>query len=154
MTNEALQEIKTMRERLDRLEAGIKAKADGGRWVPGFNGRYYYPAPDSEEFCDVSTWENDTTDEHRLRAGMVFRTPEEAAEVGKQMYYQRWYRRFGDWDGKGEALKAFYHEDKIKTRTINHYDESTYFSSESACRAAIDEIGEGNFLRYVLGVRE
>ena len=55
------------------------------KWKPKTNDFYYYPSLRDFELNNLRIWTDDEIDNHLLSLGLVFRTQEEAAKVGKIM---------------------------------------------------------------------
>lgn len=55
------------------------------KWKPKTNDFYYYPSLRDFELSNLRIWTDDEIDNHLLSLGLVFRTQEEAAKVGKIM---------------------------------------------------------------------
>ena len=158
-------ELKELRERLEKLEAEKIEEPQLKRWKPGEGVRYYYV-----NYCnnigDIH-WSNDDNpfDNFQYLIGNCFKTPEEAEEYRKQIEYTARYKNYIeehseqlDWDNQEQKKFAVYYDcdDKIigveQIKTFK--DQGTiYASSEEIIRDAIHEIGEDNFKKYVLEVK-
>lgn len=143
--------------------AELKKQGQSEKWVPEDNDEYFIPCPTNPSYFEDTYWDNDNYDRHRLKANMVFRTEKEAAEAGKRMYYTHWYQSLSDvteemWADKNQKKWfAYWNNEDNKACFDCRYTckfEGTYFTTKEKCRAAIDEIGEENFKRYVLGVEQ
>jgi hypothetical protein len=148
------EEIAKLKHKIAELEEAAK----GGRWTPDNDENYYYPDPTAYDFWSHHYWKGDEIDHHLQRAGMTCPTEEEAAEIGKRMYYRQWFDSLSDAPKEwvSDVWTAAYNENGKRIRIIGNFlrQACTYFASEESCRKAIDTIGEENFIKYVLGVRD
>lgn len=155
-------EIKELRERLEKLEAEKIEEPQLKRWKPNENERYH-TIDDNGDDCDL-IWDNDRYDNWRYLIGNCFKTKEEAEEYKKQIEYTARYKNYIeehsepiDWNNRfQEKYYAGYHFTDKKIFTDYNYNLKNldiYASSEEIILDAIKEIGEDNFKKYVLGVK-
>ena len=154
-------EIKELKERLEKLEAKIE-EPQSKRWEPEHNEHYWLIEGES---IHESLWFNDADDNWRYLTGNCFKTKEEAEEYKKQIEYTARYKNYIeehseplDWHNESQYkyFPEFYsNEGRINIDyycTIKHQGV-IYASSEQIIEDAIKEIGEDNFKKYVLGVK-
>jgi hypothetical protein len=147
-------EIAKTKQRLMELEEMMKKE----NWKPCWDDKYYIPVPTNAGFQSFSLWRGNENEISLKDAGMVFYTKEEAIEVGKRMYFRQWFESMSDaddWNGE-EYWSAFwfYQKDSIDVwNTTYKVAGGIYFSTKEKCIEAIDVIGEDNFIKYVLGIK-
>ncbi len=61
-------------------------------WKPLYGDIYYCPDITQDTFVFQFTWYNREDDEHRYKAGLIFKDRIKAIEQGKKIYYNTWYR--------------------------------------------------------------
>lgn len=155
-------EIKELRERLEKLEAEKIEKPQPKRWKPKVNDKYYVTLTDGD--IVGMHWDNDAEDNLRYLFGNCFQTKEEAVEYKKQIEYTARYKNYIeehsepiDWEGEQKKWYAeFDTEDgNIEVNCVYGYKVQgvIHASSEQIIKDAIKEIGEDNFKKYVLGVK-
>ena len=155
-------EIKELRERLEKLEAEKIEEPQSKRWKPKVNDKYYVTLTDGD--IVGMHWDNDAEDNLRYLFGNCFKTKEEAEEYKKQIEYTARYKNYIeehskplDWNNRfQEKYYASYNfaDKKIFTDyAYNLKNSDIYASSEQIIEDAIKEIGEDNFKKYVLGVK-
>ena len=125
---------------------------------------YYTPNYRSRIFYDKLSWCDDSLDNLLYECGMVFRTEEEAAEKGKAEYYTKRFAAKSDVTDEMNRIvditkwyALWDYEDKsiyFYSWCVIEQQGSVSFSSRAKLKEAIAEIGEDNFKRYVLGVKE
>lgn len=163
-----ISEINNKIERMETELAELKtivaqANEYDSKWKPEKGEKYYYPVPTSEDngLYLSSIWSEDDIDKYNYVAGMVYRTKEEAIDVGKRMYYRHWYESMSDvtpqmWEDsyipKYFAYLSWLYKSIKYVYSTDSFAQNVYFSSEEKCSEAIDKIGEDNFIRYVLGI--
>ncbi len=133
------------------------------RWKPEEND-IYWTAYDNG-ICGDSTWENDKVDKWRYLIGNCFKTFEEAEEYKKQIEYTARYKNYIEEHSEPINWKDFEQEkyfaefncefDKIDVDSCCYLKSQGTIcaSSEQIIWDAINEIGEDNFKKYVLGVK-
>lgn len=164
---EIMEQIKLVQKFADKNIEKLKDKIKQTdelqeKWEPERGKRYYFANPACSAFWSLSVWENDEIDNHRYKAGIIRKTEEEAAELGKFMYYRQWFRELSDvteemWkDGTKDKFYAYYNwiEEEVWYDSYRVYmDENAYFTSTEKLSEAIKTIGGEEILRrYVLGV--
>ena len=153
-------EIKELKERLEKLETSKVEVDKPKRWKPKDKGTYWLI--DTYGNVGDTTWNDDDYDKWKYITGNCFETKEEAEEYKKQIEYTARYKNYIeehseplDWfDTEQAKFYVLYGEDRII------FDEcylfkgmDIYASSEEIIKDAIEEIGEDNFKKYVLGVK-
>ena len=132
------------------------------RWKPEHNKKYWLIEGES---IHKSLWFNDADDNWRYLIGNCFKTEEEAKEYKKQIEYTARYKNYIeehseplDW-GDDEKRK-YYAEIETTSNRVGvdclfswRRQGTIYASSEKIIWDAINEIGEDNFKKYVLGVK-
>ena len=156
-------EIKELRERLEKLEAEKIEEPQSKRWKPKYGDNYYVVG--FRRRIISHQWDGDNIDNWYYLAGNCFETYEEAEEYKKQIEYTARYKNYIeehnepiDWNNQLQNKFAVYYDcsDKIiDVEQVKTYkDQGTiYASSEGILWDAIKEIGEDNFKKYVLGVK-
>ena len=155
--------IKELQDELEQLKAAKIEVEQPKRWKPNTVGVYWLIKNSGD--VGAVTWDNGTYDEWCYLIGNCFKTEEEAEEYKKQIEYTARYKNYIedhseplDWD-IGFQWK-YYAIVNCITGEID-IDESNkwkrqgaiYASSKEIIKAAIKEIGEDNFKKYVLGVK-
>lgn len=154
-------ELKELKERIKKLEMVKVEEPQSKRWKPEHNKRYWLIEGES---IHKSLWFNDADDNWRHLTGNCFKTKEEAEEYKKQIEYTARYKNYVeehsdpiDWEGEQKKWYAeFDTEDgNIEVNCVYGYKGQgvIYASSEQIIKDAINEIGEDNFKKYVLGVK-
>ena len=157
-------EIKELRERLEKLETTKVEESQPKRWKPKYNNDYCYIG--SKGNILFNKWYDDVYDEWRYLNGNCFQTKKEAEEYKKQIEYTARYKDYIEehsepLDWNKEQAKEKYHAvfnfryNEIVVEWAKNFKEqgAIYASSEQIIRDAIKEIGEDNFKKYVLGVK-
>ena len=85
-------EIKELKERIEKLETVKIEEPQSKRWEPKFTDEYY--CVDSVGNIILSSWEDDKIDAWRYLTGNCFRTKEEAEEYKKQIEYTARYKNY------------------------------------------------------------
>ena len=93
---ELRKEQQALNEKIDALEQELKQTEPQGKWKPEQNEPYYVATTTHTTFYVKHEWNDDEYDNLCYNAGLIHQTAEEAAEIGKQMYYQRWFRNLSD----------------------------------------------------------
>ena len=156
-------EIKELKERLEKLEAVKIKEPQSKRWKPNENERYY-TIDDNGDNCDL-IWDNDRYDNWRYLIGNCFKTEEEAEEYKKQIEYTARYKNYIeehsepiDWCDTNQSKWFVYYSFELKNYHITYtlvenHQGTIYASSKEIIKGAIWEIGVDNFIKYVLGVK-
>ncbi len=147
----------------DRLDQLAKQTEPHGKWKPRRGQTHYYADPSFKCFYIMASWCDNTSDNHRYNAGLIRKTPEEAIEVGKRMYYRQWFRDLSDvtehtWmESSIDKFYAYYDWDVEQvcydSRSL-FMCEATYFTAMEKLESAIETIGRTNFMKYVMGVED
>lgn len=156
-------EIKELKERLEKLETTKIEEPQLKRWKPK-NDEYYWAVCSDGEIVTVY-YGDYGVDEWRYLTGNCFKTKSEAEEHKKQIEYTTRYKNYIeehseplDWledrQEKWEAYFSFY-KNSISTNynLLEKHQGVIYASSKQIILDAIKEIGEDNFKKYVLGVK-
>lgn len=156
-------ELKEIRERLEKLEAAKIEEPQAKSWKPKYRDTYYLV--DYAGHVYNTTWDNANVDEWYYLTGNYFKTEEEAEEYKKQIEYTARYKKYIeehskpiDWNnGNQPKCCAEFCYDKGDIFVEYYYSHRTqgaiYASTERIILDAIHEIGEENFKKYVLGVK-
>lgn len=153
-------EIKELKERIEKLEAEKVEEPQSKRWEP--NAEELYWAVGSDGNIGSVIWDNDNYDNWQYQTGNCFKTKEEAEEYKKQIEYTARYKNYIeehndsiDWcDTEQAKFYVLYGEDRIIFDDCYSFKGmDIYASSEEIIKDAIKEIGEDNFKKYVLGVK-
>lgn len=155
-------EIKELRERLEKLEATKIEEPLSKRWTPKNNESYLVICSDGK--VGNPRWTNDGYDNWCYLIGNCFQTEEKAEEYKKKLEYTARYKNYIeehskplDWNNRfQEKYYASYNfaDKKIFTDyAYNLKNSDIYASSEQIIEDAIKEIGEDNFKKYVLEVK-
>lgn len=155
--------IKELQDELEQLKAAKIEAEQPKRWKPENRRNYWTVARTSN--IDNCYWMNDRVDSWLYLTGNCFKTKEEAEEYKKQIEYTARYKNYIeehseplDWkdlqQDKYFACYDFYNRLQIVINNASVWKGSDiYASSEKIIKAAIKEIGEDNFKKYVLGVK-
>ena len=157
-------EIEKKRGELAKLEAELKQYEASG--IPERGERYFYADPTNKDFYSWEFWVDEHSDICRFKAGLIRQTEEEAAELGKKMYYSQLFASMSDVtdeDWKDENKPKYFVMWNYQNNTLMYdywrqYKSQgvAYFSSKDRCREAVEsmisDIGDENFKRYVLGI--
>lgn len=156
-------EIKELRERLEKLETAKVEEPQSKWWEPNENERYW--VSDNVGNVDNVRWDNDRFDNWHYLTGNCFKTKEEAEEYKKQIEYTARYKNYIEEhsepiDWKNKKTKQYYARFDYLNTVIQvdyvsncRFQGTIYASSETIIRDAIKEIGVDNFMEYVLGVK-
>lgn len=151
--------IKDLQEKLARAEQ-IEVD-ESKRWKPERNEKFWYLNGD----VYLDTWTDCGSDNFQYIIGNCFKTEEEAEEYKKQLEYTARYKNYIeehsepiDWNnGNQPKCCAEFCYDKGDIFVEYYYSHRTqgaiYASTERIILDAINEIGEDNFKKYVLGVK-
>lgn len=154
--------IKELQDELEKLKAA-KIADSSKRWKPNKYETYWLV--DNCGGAGEVTWQNGDYDKWLYLTGNCFKTKEEAEEYKKQIEYTARYKNYIeehseplDWkdlqQDKYFACYDFYNRLQIVINNASVWKGSDiYASSEKIIKAAIKEIGEDNFKKYVLGVK-
>ena len=161
------QQREALKAKIAKLEAETaelerQLEEAGKPWKPSMEYYYYYADPVRAKHYDYRQNTGSPTDRQNIQANNCYRTAEEAAEAGKQMYYRAWAESLSD------VTEEMWH-DKDLNKYISIWDAgcnkfnvdcwhwcsygTPSYSSIETLRAAIATIGEDNWVRYVLGVQ-
>lgn len=158
-------EIKELKERLEKLEMAKVEDPQSKRWKPGKNMKYWHV--NNKGFCSYMYYINDSYyDNWNYLTGNCFKTKKEAEYYKKKIEYTARYKNYIeqhsepiDWNGYNDKYyAAFNFDEAYKTIGIfsvcTHKIQGTiYASSKQIIEDAIKEIGEDNFKKYVLKVK-
>ena len=153
-------ELKELRERLEKLETTKIEEPQSKRWKPEYNKEYWMVEGTVYDIC----WYDNPIDNWNYLTGNCFKTKEEAEEYKKQIEYTARYKNYIeehskpiDWESEQKKWYVeFDTEDgNIEVNCVYAYkgQGTIYASSEQIIKDAIKEIGEDNFKKYVLGVK-
>lgn len=155
--------IKELENQIEELKA-VKIEAEQPkRWKPNTDGKYWVVRGYGQ--TDWFFWVGDENNNWHYITGNCFKTKEEAEEYKKQIEYTARYKNYIeehseplDWnDTKQEKYFAqfCYNNNEIEIDSfLYHKVQGTICaSSEQIIWDAINEIGEDNFKKYVLGVK-
>ena len=156
--------IKDLQEKLARAEQ-IEVD-ESKRWKPERNEKFWYLNGD----VYLDTWTDCGSDNFQYTIGNCFKTEEEAEEYKKQIEYTARYKNYIeehseplDWNDndQGKYYACFLQNSPYTMGPVNHLEidcdywskcqGTIYASSEQIILDAINEIGEDNFKKYVLG---
>ena len=155
--------IKELENQIEELKMAKFEEPQSKRWKPKDDKNYY--VVDSHGDATICYWEDDKFDEWQYLIGNCFKIEEEAEEYKKQIEYTARYKNYVEehseplnwFDDEQEKWFAFFnfYTNSITTSYIiwEKYQGVTYASSEQIIEDAINEIGEDNFKKYVLGVK-
>lgn len=153
-------EIKELKERLEKLETTKVEKPQPKRWKPEYNETYWFL--NGDVYCEK--WTGCLWDSFQYIIGNCFKTEEEAKEYKKKIEYTAQYKNYIeehsdpiDWN---DRVTSKYFADfnwdshEIEVSCYNRYKQqgTIYASREQIIWLAIQEIGEDNFKKYVLEV--
>jgi tRNA U34 5-carboxymethylaminomethyl modifying enzyme MnmG/GidA len=156
-------ELKELRERLEKLETAKIEELQSKCWEPNENDMYWTVGGAGD--IDNVRWDNDNYDNWHYITGNCFKTEEEAEEYKKQIEYTARYKNYIeehseplDWsdDEQQKWKMSMNWSQNIIETTVNYNGKvqgAIYASSEQILLDAIKEIGEDNFKKYVLGVK-
>lgn len=156
-------EIKELKERLEKLEVAKIEEPQPKRWKPEYDDDYWYV--DSFGFVKDTSRNTDSFDNWTMLTDNCFKTKEEAEEHKKQIEYTARYKNYIeehseplDWNDKHTyryLAKFDYDDNKVNVGYCLDwkFQGVIYASSEQVIWNAIKEIGEDNFKKYVLGVK-
>lgn len=156
-------EIKELKERLEKLETAKIEKPQSKRWKPKHRDDYY--TVNSAGHIDCDACYNARIDDWAYLTGNCFKSEEEAEEYKKQIECTARYKNYIEehsepLDWNNNAQPKYYAEFEHTNNKINvdwfYYEKfqgTIYASSEQIIKDAIKEIGEDNFKKYVLGVK-
>lgn len=154
---------KIIAELQEKLAEAEKIKVnESKRWKPIHNEGYLLIRNDGN--IGLSYWNNDDMDQWRYLTGNCFKTKEEVEEYKKQLEYTARYKNYIEEHSRPIDWKS--RNQQKYNACYSTYDEEIYFessayaccqgviyaSSEQVIKDAINEIGEDNFKKYVLGV--
>lgn len=156
-------ELKEIKERLEKLEAANIEEPQTKRWKPEIGDEYW--AHSINGVVSNLNWRNDVVDKWNYLIGNCFKTEDEAEEYKKKIEYTAQYKNYIedhnepiDWENRMQKKFAVYYDCDTKTIGVEQIktfkDQGTiYASSEEIIHEAIAEIGEHNFRKYVLEVK-
>lgn len=159
--------IKELQDELEQLKAAKVEAEQPNRWKPNPNQAYWAVG------CNVTfggkvidlVWSNDNFDKWCYLTGNYFKTQKEAEEYKKQIEYTARYKNYIEEhsepiDWKNTDQWKYYaeidtDEDRIGVDCYRNWKGQgiIYASSEQIIWDAIEEIGDDNFKKYVLGVK-
>lgn len=101
-------------------------------------------------------------DQKTYEQGNAFETKELAEFEAARRKYLAMYERMSteagelsnEWDGNNFHYAAFYDNGIRVGGFTKTRDMNIHFPSEETCRKAIESIGEGNFIKYILRIGE
>lgn len=164
--------IKELQDELEKLKAAKIEAEKPKRWKPNQSLGYWLVCNGDVAVCN---YRNTTFDIWNYLTGNCFKTEEEAEEHRKQIEYTARYKNYIeehseplDWHNKYQDDE--YQDDKYQKKYVAFFDfnkneividdyfvtkfqGAIYASSEQIIWDAIEEIGEDNFKKYVLGVK-
>ena len=154
-------ELKELRERLEKLEATKVEEPQPKRWKPQDDEPFWYVGYDGTVYNSDFGFDY----EWLYLTGNCFRTEEEAREYKKQIEYTAFYKNYIeehsepiDWHDDNE-MKYFacfsFVTGGIETNwcSMCKNQGTVYASNDEIIWNAIRAIGEDNFKKYVLGVK-
>ena len=163
-------QIKELKEefqnKLNKLKMEKIEEPQSKRWKPKYKQMYYYVTTGGS--VEYGFWndtpEGDFFDEWCYLTDNCFETKEETEEYKKQIEYTTHYKNYIeehsnplDWDNTNQ--EKYYAEIKCDSGRIDidysliwKTQGTIYASGEKIIWDAINEIGEDNFKKYVLGV--
>ena len=157
-------ELKKQRQELLDKVAELEKQIEDNERYPEYGQRVYIASLATTDCWFCSEWYGGSNDKRLYNAGLVKSTPEEAAEVGKKMFYQNWFISLSDvtpemWKNSLISKYFFYYAHRAKkietykSETCEY--QCTYFSTKEKLKEAIATIGGEEILKkYVLGVTE
>lgn len=130
-------------------------------WKPE-NGKEMFFLEASGEVTPTFFFEGDKEDEQAYEQGNTFGTKEDAEFEALRRKYLATYERMSleageasnPWDGNTFHFCAIYDGGIRIAGVCNTRDMNVHFPSEETCRNAVETIGEGNFKKYILKVRD
>lgn len=158
-------QIKKSQAELEELKA-VKVEEPQRRikrWKPDFGERYWTVTSGGD--VDTTYWADDIHDRWRYLTGNCFKTKEEAEESKKQIEYTARYKKYIeehsepiDWEdfNQNKYLAVFdfrNHSVSVDWGHLIKKQGTIYASSEEIIWDAINCVEEGNFKKYVLGVK-
>ena len=154
--------IKELEKQIEELKMAKVEEPQSKRWKPEYDETYWFL--NGGVYCEK--WTDCVWDNFQYTIGNCFKTKEEAEEYKKQIEYTARYKNYIeehseplDWNDyeqeKWEAHFSFYKNIIITDcNLIEKHQGVIYASSKQIIEDAIKEIGEDNFKKYVLGVKE
>lgn len=155
--------IKELQDELEQLKAAKIEAEQPKRWKPKYGETYWVVY--SNGIIGDAHWGSDSDDNWRYLTSNCFKTKEEAEEYKKQIEYTARYKNYIeehsepiDWNDPSthKHLAEFnYDSNKIVVECFYSYRNqgAIYASDGQIIWDAINEIGEDNFKKYVLGVK-
>lgn len=131
-------------------------------WKPEYGKQYWYIG--WAGYVQSGAWLNNSDQKDTYAIGNCFRTREEAEEeVTRRKMLKRW-KDFSilsgeddnPWDGTSKHYCACLNEeDNVRVAYVMCvHDANTFFATRKACEEAVEELGEENVKKYILGVKE
>lgn len=155
---------KIIKELQEKLAEAKKIKVEDGRWKPDENMKYWHV--NNKGFCTYGYYINDSYYSNwNYLTDNCFKTKKEAEEYKKQIEYTARYKNYIeehsdplDWKDINQPkhysfLDTYYNQICINYVCIRKTQGTIYASNEQIISDAINEIGEDNFKKYVLGVK-
>ena len=151
-----------------KLAEAEKIKVDEPkRWKPAESKEYHklYWVVTNSGTADYACWNNDACDNWLYLTDNCFKTKEEAEEHKKQIEYTARYKNYIeehsepiDWKDKEQykyysAFDYMFNRIDLDMQTTYKVQGIICASSKQIIEDAINEIGEDNFKKYVLGVK-
>lgn len=138
-------------------------KSQSKVWKPEMNEKYWAVIIDGSIVFHL--WKNDYFDNGVYNIGNCFRTEEEAKEeVTRLKMLKRWKDLSIDsgeednpWDGNTTHWYVFVssYDKQICLGLVSGVcDANIFFPTKEACEAAVNELGEDNVKKYILGIKE
>lgn len=155
--------IKELQDELEQLKAA-KIAGSEKRYKPVDKQIYWVVYDGADKVAEVN-WVNSDFDNWNYLTGNCFKTEEEAEEYKKQIEYTARYKNYIeehseplDWnDGSQMKYGAWFgfasKKVNIEQTAQGKQQGAIYASSKEIIEDAIEEIGEDNFKKYVLGVK-
>lgn len=154
--------IKELKKQIKELKMAKIEEPQTKRWKPNKNEKYCVVGANGN-FGNV-LYDNDVYDDWNYLIGNCFKTKEEAEEYKKQIEYTARYKNYieehseplnwsDDNQEKWYVFFSFYTNSiAINYNVLEKVQGVIYASSKQIILDAINEIGEDNFKKYVLGV--
>lgn len=153
--------LKELEKQIEELKMAKIEEPQPKRWKPEQNETFWYL--NGVVYCDK--WVDCGSDNFQYTIGNCFKTEKEAKEYKKQVEYTARYKNYIeehsepiDWNNRlqGKYYAEFEHANNKINIDCFYYEKfqgTIYASSEQIILDAIKEIGEGNFKKYVLGIK-
>lgn len=159
MNKQELQDLKDKiacwERKIALIEERLKEQEELQLWVPKIGDKYYMLSPTG--IVITTSWENDIADKEYLKAGLIFKTKEEATIHARKMRVFTLLMQFSDIDGSESGVCVYCPEFNLCDNNVRIADcvlfvHAPYcFSTKEKCQQAIDFIGEKEVYFFLTG---